>query len=231
MEITLSDQFFQLVPNYKIGIIHYNNIRVEDSPQMLKGRLRFFQESLAVDLLDKNVTDLEGIAEWRKVIKSLGGDPSRYRHSAEALYRRVKKQQFIPTIHSAADVNNFFSLKYEIPTGIYDCNKISGDVTLRIGNESDEYLGLNGRMNHLKNLPLSSDQVGAFGSLFVDSERTAVTKETSSILQIVYIRPSFSLENAEEMLKSLQNMFLHIHGGFGECFVLHKDKQVQVLAK
>lgn len=224
MEITLSDTFFQPVPDFKIGVLHYNHIKVESSPQMLKGRLQFFQESLAVDLLEKGVTDLAGIAEWRLVMKMFGADPSRYRHSAEALYRRVKKQNFIPTINSAADVNNFFSLKYEIPAGIYDMDKINGDVLVKIGSEHDEYVGLNGRVNRLEHLPLTADDIGPFGSLFVDSERTSVKEGTTHLLQVVYIRPSFSLEDAEAMTKSLLDMFLHIHGGDGECFVLHKDK-------
>lgn len=96
------------ISNLSIGIIKYDNIIVEDSPQMLKGRLQLFQESLFFDLEDKNINDINEIKDWRAIFKQLGKDPNRYRHSAESLYRRVKKQDFLPSMNSAADINNFF---------------------------------------------------------------------------------------------------------------------------
>ena len=124
---------------------------VEESPQMLKGRLQLFQESLFFDLEDKNINDIEEIKEWRSIFKQLGKNPSRYRHSAESLYRRIQKENFLPSMNSAADINNFFSLQYRIPIGIYDLEKISGPVELRVGRADDQYEGLNGRMNQMEN--------------------------------------------------------------------------------
>jgi DNA/RNA-binding domain of Phe-tRNA-synthetase-like protein len=215
MEINVSDSLCDIVPGFSVGIIEYKNIQVGASPQMLKGRLQLFQESIYFDLQDKNVTDLEGIKEWRAIFKALGKDPNRYRHSAEALYRRIAKQNYLQSVHSAIDINNFFSLEYQIPIGIYDRDKLSGSVKLRIADGTDEYTGLNGRDNNLANLIVSSDDLGPFGSPFVDSERTAVSPDTKNAIQIVYLRPTASEQSKEKMTESLMNMFLQIHGGFG----------------
>ncbi|RSD29168.1 B3/B4 domain-containing protein [Mesobacillus subterraneus] len=213
MEIQVDRAFCDLVPGFSVGVIEYKNIMVGVSPQMLKGRLQLFQESIYFDLLEKNVTDLEGIKEWRSIFKTTGKDPNRYRHSAEALYRRVAKQNYLQPIHSAIDLNNFFSLEYQVPIGVYDSDKLSGSLTIKLGEDSEEYMGLNGRTNNLANLIISADHQGPFGSPFVDSERTAVTEETSNALQIVYLRPSSTPESKEKMTESLMNMFLQIHGG------------------
>lgn len=215
MEISVSRSLCDLVPGFSAGIIKYENIQVGDSPQMLKGRLQLFQESIYFDLLEKSVTDLEGIKEWRSIFKATGKDPNRYRHSAEALYRRVGKQNYLQSVHSAIDINNFFSLEYQVPIGIYDLEKVQGPVVVRVAGEPEEYTGLNGRTNNLGNLIVSSDEIGPFGSPFVDSERTAVTEETTNALQIVYLRPSASHDSKEKMTASLMNMFLQIHGGSG----------------
>jgi DNA/RNA-binding domain of Phe-tRNA-synthetase-like protein len=220
LEVQLSPDICGTFPDFKIGIIHYNQITVSDSPQMVKGRLQLFQESIYFDLADKNVTDLVGIKEWRQIFKKTGKDPNRYRHSAEALYRRVQKQNYLQPVHSAIDINNFFSLEYQVPIGIYDSQKINGDIIIRIGKESEEYLGLNGRTNSLQNLIISADGDGPFGSPFVDSERTSVTKETTSALQIVYLRPSLEINQAKAMIESLMNMFVQIHGGEGTYEIL-----------
>lgn len=220
MEVHVSRELCSVIPNLKLGIIHYKGIQVGESPQMLKGRLQLFQESLFFDLENLSVTELDGIREWRQIFKVAGKDPNRYRHSAEALYRRVKKQNFLPSVHSAIDVNNFFSLEYQIPIGIYDSNKLSGGVEIRLGRENEEYTGLNGRSNSLHNLIVSTDGNAPFGSPFVDSEGTAVTAETTDALQIVYLRPSIEQELNEQMTESLMKMFLQIHGGEGTFEVI-----------
>lgn len=223
MEILLSPQLCTTLPNFKVGVISYQNIEIGSSPQMLKGRLQLFQESLFFELEDKNVTDISEIKEWRDIFKKTGKDPNRYRHSAEALYRRVKKHQYVTSVNSATDLNNFFSLQYKLPLGIYDLDSLSGRITLRAGNEGEEYLGLNGRSNNLQNLIITSDERGPFGSPFVDSERSAVSESTKNALQIIYLRPSMEKEDAEQMVKSLMDMFTQIHGGEAEFEIIGCD--------
>jgi DNA/RNA-binding domain of Phe-tRNA-synthetase-like protein len=213
LEIQVSSQIATLIPHFKLGIIEYKGITVGESPQMLKGRLQLFQESIFFDLEEKAVTDLPGIQEWRQIFKKTEKDPNRYRHSAEALYRRIQKQNYLPSTQSAIDVNNFFSLQYQVPIGIYDMEKLQGNVTIRMGEENEEYLGLNGRMNSLNHLIVSSDEVGPFGSPYVDSTRSPVTESTRNALQIIYLQPSTDLENANRLAESLMKMFLQIHGG------------------
>ncbi|AZU61002.1 B3/B4 domain-containing protein [Neobacillus mesonae] len=223
MEIQLSPELSELIPDFKLGVIEYQNITVGDSPQMLKGRLQLFQESIYFELENKNVTELPGIQEWRAIFKKTGKDPNRYRHSAEALYRRVKKQNYLNSVQSATDLNNFFSLQYQVPMGVYDADLTEGPVEIRIGGKNEEYIGLNGRVNSLHRLIISSDQKGPFGSPFVDSERTAVTNNTKNAMQLIYLRPSTNLEEANKLTESLMNMFVQISGGEASYRILGCD--------
>ncbi|TQR19081.1 B3/4 domain-containing protein [Psychrobacillus vulpis] len=225
MIIKLDDSLFQMEPNFKLGILHYNKIVVSSSPQMLKGRLQLFQEQLFFEMEDKAVTEFDGIKEWRALWKKFGADPNRYRHSAEALYRRIAKQNYITPLHSAVDLNNFFSMQYEIPMGIYDLEKIQGDITISIGNEETTYTGLNGRENKLHNILSLHDTVGAFGSPFVDSVRTSTTEETTDAIQIVFLRPSMEIEEGQKLLASIGTMFTQIHGGEALSTILNVDNK------
>ena len=213
MTVTIDDSLLQIEPNFKIGIIHYTKIVVSSSPQMLKGRLQLFQEQLFFEMEEKKVTEFDGIKEWRALWKKFGADPNRYRHSTEALYRRIAKQNYITPMHSAVDLNNFFSMQYEIPMGVYDVHKIQGDITVTLGNDETTYEGLNGRENKLHNILTIQDSVGAFGSPFVDSVRTAVTEDTTDAIQVVFLRPSMEIEEAQKLLHSIGDMFHQIHGG------------------
>jgi DNA/RNA-binding domain of Phe-tRNA-synthetase-like protein len=213
MNAVVAETIKQMIPEFKVGIILYNHIVVDDSPQMLKGRLQLFQESIYFDLQETAIADIPELAEWRRTFKTIGTDPSRYRPSSESLYRRIQKKNFIPTIHSAADVNNFFSLYYKIPIGIYDLDKLEGPITIDIGTDQDEYIAINGRTVNFSRKIVSRDIHGPFGSPIVDSQRTAVTKETKNAVQIVYLLPSMKEEQCEKLLQSMQNMFIQIHGG------------------
>ena len=213
MNISLEPTLTQKISSFKIGLIHYNRITVGDSPQMIKGRMQMYQENLYFELQNTPVTERSGIREWRQTLKQLGADPNRYRHSAEALMRRISKQQYLSPIHSAVDLNNFFSLQYELPIGIYNVDKIQGDIFIDLGDESTGYEGLNGRYNTLKGMPYSKDELGAFGSLYVDSARTATDTETKEALQIFYLPPSLEEAQAKELLQSAGKMFTQVNGG------------------
>lgn len=220
MDVTINPEITEVVPDFKIGIIHYNNITVSDSPQMLKGRLQLFQEQLYFDMEDKDLTDFPGLLEWKLAWKALGADPNRYRPSAEALYRRVRKQNYLAPVNSAIDMNSFLSLQYEIPLGLYDSAQIEGPVEIALGTAEDRYFGLNNRDNTLDRIIVARDSKGAFGSPYVDSGRTAITNSTSSALHIVYLRPSMDRDNALQLLTAASNMFTGINGGESEAYVL-----------
>ena len=224
LKFEIDSILYDTVPNLKLGINHYTKITVSESPQMLKGRLQLFQEQLFFDLEDKSVTDFPGVNEWRDVWKSFGANANRYRHSTEALMRRIAKQNYLDPFHSAVDLNNFFSLQYEIPVGIYDADKVSGNVTLSLGTDNTGYDGLNGRFNTLKNILVLSDDTGPFGSPFVDSARTAVTEETTNILHVFFLRPSMESAEALELTTAAGKMFTGVSGGDVRSYVVFEGQ-------
>lgn len=224
LNIQIDKELLTILPHVKIGINHYTKITVSESPQMLKGRLQLFQEQLYFELDTKPLTEFANIQEWRAVWKALGADPNRYRPSVESLFRRIKKQEFLQSVHTAVDLNTFFSLQYEIPIGIYDLAKIVGDIQLTQGNEDDSYDGLNGRPNSLNRFLLLKDDYSPFGSPYVDSVRTAVTAETTEAIQIFFIRPSMDPTEALHLLQASGKMFTSMSGGEAESFVLHASQ-------
>lgn len=230
MKFNLDEALFQVVPNFKIGINHYTNITVAESPQMVKGRLQLFQEQIFFDLEHKSITDFLGIKEWRTVWKLLGADPNKHRHSTEALLRRIKKLNYLAPLNSAVDLNNFFSLQYEIPVGIYDAKKLTGDVMISLSNENDGYDGLNGRFNSLKNILTLKDDESSFGSPYVDSLRTTVTEETTEAFQVFFLRPSLNLPEAVALTAAAGKMFTDISGGTFHSYILH-DEENSIMIK
>ncbi|OCS86031.1 B3/B4 domain-containing protein [Caryophanon latum] len=220
MNVSIHSTISHIIPNVQIGVIAYKNITISDSPQMIKGRTQLYQENLFLEMQDAPLTTRPGIAEWRTLWKALGGDPNRYRHSAESLLRRVAKANYVTSVNSGVDLNNFFSMNYEIPIGLYDASKISGDITVTLGTADDTYEALNGRIVSLTNIPHTKDAIGSFGSPYVDSARTAITEQTTNALHIFYLRPSLSVDENMKLLNAAGNMFTQINGGTYNALVV-----------
>ncbi|WP_010307140.1 B3/B4 domain-containing protein [Kurthia senegalensis] len=229
MTIRLDCSLTSIVPQFKIGIIHYTKIVATQSPQMILGRTRLYQESLFFDLQDAPVTSKAGVAAWRDVWKQLGANASRYRHSTESMLRRIAKGDYLTPVNSVVDLNNFFSLQYEIPVGSYDVQTLRGDITVALGNEHTQYEALNGRSVTLQNIPYTSDSLGPFGSPYVDSKRSAVSEGATDVLQVFYLRPSMERSEANELLTAAGNMFTQINGGSFSHFVLSAEQPTHTL--
>ncbi|WP_100488981.1 B3/4 domain-containing protein [Sporolactobacillus pectinivorans] len=220
LDFSVSEKLKKLVPDFKVSVICYHHIVISELPPIISERLPLFYENIKLSLENQPFSDIPGIKEWRSMFKQAGTDPSRYRPSQEALLRKIKKDGRPHMIHSAVDLNNFFSVQYSIPMGIYDLAQINAPVRLTVGTSADTYDGLNGRMMNMENKIISADSEGAFGSPIVDSRRTCVTEHAEHALQIVYLRPSMPDEEAQRLTGKIAEMFTQVHGGENEWTII-----------
>jgi len=229
MKISIEPSIFNIEDRFKIGINYYTKFVVSQSPQMLKGRMHLYQEHIFFDLHDKELTDYQGIIEWRALWKKFGSDPGRYRPSMEAMMRRIRNQNYLQPINSGVDLNTFFSLQYEIPVGLYDLSHVEGDIKIVCGGPETLYTGINGREINLNGILTIEDELGPFGSPFVDSLRTSVGETTYEGLQIFFLQPSTSKENAEKLMKSAGKMFTQVNGGNYSTVILGKEHPQELI--
>ena len=79
-------------------------------------------------------------------MKEMGLQPSTFRSSVESLVRRSLRNGKVPTTGlETIDLYNFASLRFVIPVGAVDLDKISEPITLRFARTSDTYEPLAGR--------------------------------------------------------------------------------------
>ncbi len=130
------------------------------------------------------------VTSVRTMYKRVGLDPTRTRPSSEALLRRVRKDVAFPRINSMVDVCNWCSLEFQLPYGLYDAEKLVGDVvTLRLGAEGESYPGIRKDDVHVAGRMTLADALGPFGNPTSDSARTMVTTATTRALLVVFAPP------------------------------------------
>ncbi len=152
-------------------------------------------------------------AAVRAMYKKLGLDPTKTRPSNEALLRRVRKGDTIPRINSAVDVINWCSLEFQLPYGLYDSAKVSGDVTMRIGADGEKYAGIRKDDVNVGGRIAVADDQGAFGNPTSDSARTMVTPATTELLVIVYAPKEIGRAAVEKVMSATADRIALIEGG------------------
>jgi len=125
-------------------------------------------------------------AAVRTMYKQVGIDPTKTRPSSEALLRRIRRGDELPRINSLVDVINWCSLETQLPFGLYDLDRIEGDVSLRLGRQAEEYAGIRKDTVHVGGRLTLADSAGPFGNPTSDSARTMVTTATTRALVVIF---------------------------------------------
>jgi len=128
----------------------------------------------------------EAFEATRQMYRRFGIDPTRRRPSSEALLRRVRKGDDLPRINTLVDVCNWCSVEVQLPYGLYDLDRVAGDVEFRMGRDGEAYSGIRKDEVHVAARPVVADREGAFGNPTADSARTMVTCATTRALVVVF---------------------------------------------
>lgn len=127
-----------------------------------------------------------GFSFSRKLYQAFSVDPTKNRPSSEALWRRIKKGLEFPIVNLFVDLTNFLSLKYQVSYGLYDLDKLEGDIEVAQGGEGDSYQGIRKDIINLEGKIVLRDGWGLFGNPSSDSLRASTTDETVHLLQVIF---------------------------------------------
>lgn len=130
-----------------------------------------------------------GFAFSRRLYRGFGVDPTRHRPSSEALWRRVRNGLPFPRLLAAVDATNLISLELQVPFGLYDGDRIQGEVVAQAGSARDGYEGIGRGWINLAGKPMLRDDSGPFGNPSADSARTCVTAATNRLVHVIFFHP------------------------------------------
>lgn len=184
LAITCSETIRQACPQLRLGLL---TARVHITPSAQT----FWQDfepllKAKADLSQTEIQTLPALRAARQAYKALGQDPSRYRLSAEALHRRLRKGQGLYRINNGVDIINRVSLETGFSIGGYDLDQIHPPVFLERGQKGQTYQAIGRGALNLEALPVLYDQQGPFGNPSSDSERTAIGAHTTWIALVFF---------------------------------------------
>lgn len=149
----------------------------------------------------------------RTLYHRFGLDPTRGRPSSEALLRRVLRGKGLYRINTLVDACNLSSVEFGLPVGLYDAQKIIGDVVCRPGWPGESYAGIGKEEIHLNGKPVLADARGPFGNPSSDSRRTMIDLTTSQALFVIFAPHSYDATLLGEQLRKASERILRYCGG------------------
>lgn len=182
--IRISAELKEKVSGLRLYCIE-SDVVVEQSSDELWNLVLAKCRELNAGLKMEEISTLPAIQASRRAYKAAGKDPARYRLSAEALLRRAVKDKELYRISNVVDLLNLVSVSSGFSIGGYDAGRISGEIEFGIGRKDEPYEGIGRGTLNIEGLPVFRDHTGAFGSPTSDSERTAVTENTSRFLMVL----------------------------------------------
>lgn len=133
------------------------------------------------------------VAALRKLFRTAGCDPTRYRPASEALLRRLVKGSELPEIFPLVDLNNCLSAELAVPCCVMVEGSFNEPLTWRPGIDGESYESLRGPFN-LDGKPVLFDPEGPLDTPITGNVRVKVEPDTTKAWLVAYM-PAAELDH------------------------------------
>lgn len=229
----IEDDFWELFPNAKIGIITCNGIdnTIKDENQY-KDMISQGEKEALSHLPNEEFSSNEVIKVWRDAFKKFKTKKGA-RSSIEALLKRVSTGKGLGTINPLVDIYNSISLKYAMPCGGEDMDKFIGDIRLTkaTGDESFITLGSDKSEPPYEGEIVYKDDEGAICRCWNwrESVRTMLTEDTKNAFLCIELVDEKREKEFENALKELSQLVEKNLGGKSEISILHINNKEAII--
>lgn len=185
MKIIVSKEIESVCPNF-VGACVEAKVENSEYCQELWDEIEMLGEKYKETLTTESLKEISGIAATRKVYRTCGKDPSRYRPASEALIRRMLQGKKLYQRDTLVDLVNLASIAYGYSIGGFDADKFEGDtLTLGIGKADEPYEGIGRGTINIEGLPVYRDLRGGVGTPTSDNERTKMGIQTTHLVVLI----------------------------------------------
>ncbi|MBP1048403.1 hypothetical protein I6N96_19155 [Enterococcus sp. BWM-S5] len=211
-KVIINEEFWELFPEAQINFLVMkdidNHIEEKDEAhftELLKDAAKEADKFLTEESFSSNPV----VAQWRDAFSKFKTKKGA-RSSIEALLKRVNQQRKFFPINPLVDIYNSVSLKYGVPSGGEDVDKIEGHLYLGKANGGESFFPL-GAENDSPALPeelIYFDEVGAICRClnWREAQRTMLTEETTNAILVIEAINNEQAKRANLAIHELKNL-------------------------
>jgi lysyl-tRNA synthetase class 2 len=136
----ITDDIFSTFPDFYRGLVIVEGARLErENPEISR-----LLASVAQDRIGTDVAAIPEIRTWEEAYRKFNANPNKHPPSVKGLLKRAANGHNIPFINSAVALFNIISIKYALPGGGDDLDKVRGELTLGVSDGSETFIPLGG---------------------------------------------------------------------------------------
>lgn len=204
IDLSVSEVIKEKIRGIKFGLLFAEFVRIIKNDPDFESVFLELECELKNKFANRPPSDDEIIGHVRRMYRRIGWEPTRYRPSSEALVRRIINGKGLYRINNLVDYGNLVSAKYHLSVGLYDVEKINGNVIFDVGRTDESYKGISKELIHAEGKLILRDETGIFGNPTADSLRTAITEDTKSALAVFFCPPEVEDNYLQIVLEALK---------------------------
>jgi DNA/RNA-binding domain of Phe-tRNA-synthetase-like protein len=132
-------------PDFRVAVVVAEDIDVgAERPPALAALIAAREAACRSQWAGTELSEIPGIAAWRKAYRAFGIKRTSYRSSVERLVKNVLAGRGLPAINAFVDAYNAVSLASVMPLGADDLDKVVGDLAFRYSRPGDQFLDMAG---------------------------------------------------------------------------------------
>lgn len=185
----------------RIGVVLLKNLTNGPSTPSLRERVDGMASELRHSIGSRTLSEIESVQLTRKLYHSLGIDPTKDRPGSERLLRRIVQGRGLSTVNQLVDVTNLVSLSTQFPMSVYDWDKISPPVLVRVGRPKESLIATGDYQFRAAGRLVLVDGESLFGNPSHDAERTRVDDGTVRAMVLVWMPADTSNQRIETVLQ------------------------------
>ncbi|OIN85142.1 MAG: hypothetical protein COY38_02835 [Candidatus Aenigmarchaeota archaeon CG_4_10_14_0_8_um_filter_37_24] len=234
MKFSVSKGVLEKFPELNIGIVIAKKINNEGESEEVMKFIREKENEIRKNFNSETLSQNQRIEIWREVYSSFGAKPKKYKCSVENLYRMILDGMRLKHINKVVDIYNYISIKYVVPVGGDDIDKVDGDIELKLANGNEIFRELNSE--ELKNPKLGEvvyvdeKEVLCRRWNWRECDKTKMTEDTKNLALVIEGLPPVTRDEIEKIISELGEMIKKFCGGEITAKILSKDQNEAIIA-
>ncbi len=208
MNLKIDSSIIEKFPELKIGVLIAKNINNSISNDELKQEMRNIESHIKGNFELQTLVDLPFIKDWRNAYSSFGAKPKTFKNSVESLLRRILKGDDLPDINTVVNLYNLISVKYVVPAGGDDIDKVDGDIVLTIAKGCEQFTLLGSMKKEVAEsgevIYRDNKEILCRRWNWSECDKTKMTPETKNVIIVLEALASITKERLKQALQELK---------------------------
>lgn len=204
-------------PGFRVGVVVASGLRIAtERPATLDERIAQTERETRQALSETPLGDVPELGAWRETYRQFGVKKTSFRSSVERLVKKAQQGGELPRVNNLVDAYNLVSLRYRMPVGADDLEKLASPVGFRFARPGDTFIAL-GDADAADDPPLPGEVIYADGRHclcrrwnWYQDARSAISATTTGALLTVQAIESQTAAQVEAATAALCDLLAEV---------------------